>query len=1302
MVDTSIEAYQRLARMIEDARNLSELSFAIVIAATAGSGKTYTITNLTKILISAGIYRAQDITMCSFTNAASAELRKRCVDLDPSDEVSYGQVRFTTLDSLVTELAKAISPVITDVGGLESEVYFPASKDEDLLLATIHEMLSAYQTVAPKGATYDSILNLMRTTLPPKADALTIDTDLNDVVSNSGPKTPEEIYAKVCLALVKICKRGIDPRSVGIPKFLVIDEAQDCSLHQVLLAFFMMRCGTDVVFIGDHLQTLYRFRDAVGSWIFTDEVISEMATAFGGRQLDAQEVQLPRNRRCAKNITNAAAKFAEEVPALVDRISSHSWRMPKAQRDKTGREHFDGLKRFVPFQDPEKGTNYGQPFEDNKPGGLFVLEGTKQDREDVDNVIDDDVVIFDPIQILNKDTKVSSGSLAQVAMGFSKEELPQNGKAFSDLGGQDFRDHLDHIVADLKRGASVAFLAPGGWNESDRQWLLRMHPDLDETEIRVHSSKNCLLKPRSWYSVSGGKPKAAFGIPTSCLLASFAMTFFLTPNTGMVKASGQGYVDPIKNQASRRADWERAVEEKVESMLALQAYGTKEAPLFEDQVLPELAPYRLMLTKAFSDMMKRMVRYFGELYGGEDMNWVAGSVSELIFSPRGVSDSALKIGIECMYKCIHSTTLPKSCADLSRELEKASQDPSNEFSAYFLNDIQEADRLGQFHADIYSTMRRRSLVDDEEPPQSPDSPAIKVSSSIWANNTRNFYGEVASVRNALLKDGVEKGLVSKITHALNGRRGDATIACVSKSMHRSTIRSFAGDVQHVTLAGNTQNVLQPTSGILDLATIHGSKGLEWSHVVLVLSNKGGNETDAQSYRDLLYVASTRACSTLSVVAPKACFPLKNKILGDPKDFGADGSIKSEGALVQKHMNALFIKSLEEIGLSEEWEDDFNCIDKKSGGATRSMEITHSQIERVQTCIRSQTLSEFEKVTYPMGPSYQRTLHRMMASICASLAGILKEPPKEPPYFTSITDILKQHPNETDWKVVLEALQKKPECFQYMAIKLTQNRMALQSEGSDIADAILRYIMNTLMTHVACAWVGSEVLRAVPEAAARGDEIIIERFLRNSVPGGDVMSGATDLAIISHATGETKLADWKVIPTTLAAAGQKSFEQADLYSFLVGKHAPAAKTETAELVLLPAPLMLGSPELVDHISEKGDLTPPAFEDFPEQPQNSDWVLISPKGDATYSMFQRVRAADLGVIPDIVTTGSAFFGCGATNGGQSEYEEERWLAQSLGEDGREPTAEDCMTCEGRAHCSVQRFAEEISNPEELLTA
>jgi hypothetical protein len=99
---------------------------------------------------------------------------------------------------------------------------------------------------------------------------------------------------------------------LGLPKYLMVDEAQDIDMIQAFYLRALALNGTHIVLVGDPRQTLYEFRHALSEWVFEQKFLSALFVDTNVQTRITQQA-LTTNYRSRQEILQFAEMVSERM-----------------------------------------------------------------------------------------------------------------------------------------------------------------------------------------------------------------------------------------------------------------------------------------------------------------------------------------------------------------------------------------------------------------------------------------------------------------------------------------------------------------------------------------------------------------------------------------------------------------------------------------------------------------------------------------------------------------------------------------------------------------------------------------------------------------------------------------------------------------------------------------------------------------------------------------------------------------------------------------------------------------------------
>ena len=280
---------------------------SILVNACVGSGKTTVLTSRISYLNQVKNVPLKDMMVLTFTNKAADEIKSRLSDnADLSDECKM----FGTFHSVAMYLMLEILPVEETGWTRDFTIIVP---EDELLLA--EEVIS------------DNSLKIKYKNRLAKR----LDTEYKTYIKGGNSKYDDDLFTLFALLKLKRQEKNVMSYNDLIlncsmllanhsfhPKYLIIDEVQDCNDEQVDL--LKLLCGQETSFfaVGDPNQMIYGFRGSDDTLFYRIK-----------REFNCREMSLSVNYRSEAFILKAANRFRQYGnPIKGSEISNEEKRIP--------------------------------------------------------------------------------------------------------------------------------------------------------------------------------------------------------------------------------------------------------------------------------------------------------------------------------------------------------------------------------------------------------------------------------------------------------------------------------------------------------------------------------------------------------------------------------------------------------------------------------------------------------------------------------------------------------------------------------------------------------------------------------------------------------------------------------------------------------------------------------------------------------------------------------------------------------------------------------------------------------------
>jgi superfamily I DNA/RNA helicase len=279
------------------------------VVATAGSGKTTTMSaRIARLMLDYGVADS-DILATTFTRAAASDLKSR-IDLMTGREtgVVTGTIHsfcMFLLQSHFRLLGYSRMPTIideSDVNGLIDQIILQVTGVSDKKLLTAFTTSDVKKWIAEMDVREFSKderdFDPYFLANPPKGAVAMIGENFKAKLRKYGYLDFDSILVEA----LRLLRAGGDALAPFLHRHVFIDEAQDLSAVQWFLVEELGKRAVSIDVIGDDDQSIYMWRRAL-PWRFRD---------FAERA--GSKLFLSANRRCAANIVSLAAEIISAVP----------------------------------------------------------------------------------------------------------------------------------------------------------------------------------------------------------------------------------------------------------------------------------------------------------------------------------------------------------------------------------------------------------------------------------------------------------------------------------------------------------------------------------------------------------------------------------------------------------------------------------------------------------------------------------------------------------------------------------------------------------------------------------------------------------------------------------------------------------------------------------------------------------------------------------------------------------------------------------------------------------------------------
>ncbi len=1132
-------------------------------SANAGSGKTHTVTAMVNAIIATGTDPAK-IHASTFTNASAEDMRSRIIrtQFEMRDfTLSTGDTPFKdpcnlyvgTLHAHALGMLKLLDPHIGGVsyyfedqtgGASGSEAENDNSSDQKALKLAF---LSAIHW-CPEG---DRLAEECRTILEdndllfPVQDVL-LSSDLtetaNDFVTrevasslglgaftNAGESGPNFCLAVATDALFRLAHDradGFDASPIGLPEILFVDEAQDIDLTQLFYLYALVLNGVTVIMVGDPIQTLYEFRNAVSNLCFFEQHLKNL---LPGIDIEVLKSSLDTNFRSRQQIVEAADKASDAMKVEVS-ASVSKYAEGKDIIDPPSVKH-SKVSPYIPA------TEHAKSAVSVAHGGKATLPNLSY--REVKGIDDDQLDIFEPSSVLQQAQATPKASKKSK----EKSSLDFNGHLSKLAGGED-QDSIERGLYQLYRrslnGETATVICHNKMKPSDLEFIrlvikkyadedirsgnlsLDDHPDLKLQLRPIYSnSQNCFSTYKLLFERNGGGLGTKEFLPVSNILIAAAIEFFMTSDQDVAKRL-EGLAAAERLDPKDRNRWRSLAyisvppSEKFEELhprIRTQEIIEAELTPFFGALEQERQTGKLDIKPSIS--LKRACASF--------VYQVLKNYSSAIWEVRHRHDDGKRVEygqVPCrLFHCLNEKqdrTSPMSVRPW-REIKwftrrfwsaiASTQLAIPEF--YWPSLVAEGvtrewmpatATLKAFHDQTNQISGMHShLTVDQDDLRSEREEIHKQFSNLWHIKVRQITRALAKQAARLKREFPNEESQVLLARLFSDHYREAVrLAKISTFQGRDgtysgLYKEFFKTPEEISVGKKTPT-RGFTRGVIDITTIHASKGLEWMHVVYFISRpqSAQRDTSPKSFRDTNYVAMTRAQHTLLIVVPP-----------NAKD--------DEKATMGKTL----IRAMHKVSEREGWRNE--PLDYTYEGPQKQKvvsplrvheEVSHTDLETGMTCrikydfLRRRPMPTMSPLSMP---DYSFFFHRTMAAVCSALAE-QRIYSKFDPVFPiakwierQLTDTVGQIPvgaaNELarDFRAKLGSGAKSDVL---LALCLRMIPIYNRLDGQR-ADQLLEFYCEALTSHIVAILIGSELFRTIIKTRSRpGCRIFIEKPIRS--------------------------------------------------------------------------------------------------------------------------------------------------------------------------------------------------------------
>jgi superfamily I DNA/RNA helicase len=1254
-------AYQEALTLFHDSSSVNVLT----IPAGAGSGKTRTLVSTIIGLLRLGV-PPELIESISFTNASADDFQARLItDLaaladEQTEDIKICNMGFSTIHKHAIDLLKKLEPHVGGVAyyfedaGVSNNVNNPRSleqesKEKAIKLAFYssvvygHHDIDLLASLQPFIDEDDSETRFILGNIKNKNHReLAEEFIRKDMMSDAGlgaftnidDNTPDFCLAVATDALMRLSLETrafsmIEKRQrFGLPQFLMVDEAQDLDLIQLLYLRALALNGVSILMVGDPRQTLYEFRNSVSEWPFDSQF---MQALFAGTEVTARISTSPLR-------TNYRSR--REIVELAENISEAFVRYSTASDSKNVKAIHDPAESVVRSHHYESHDS-AQNSEKNAPA-VQLIEGAK--TEEIDFLRPKPKASTahprsGPLSRLTKRaTELTSESLSSADITALKRKITHI--QIPNLCGGKHQLHIENAIHTLYEraclGESVAILTRNGLKPADIRYLRlvlkKKFKDIDNpSSLRINQINSEKNAPLSNYWFYGFDNDVHQEVPFSSMLIGAAIHYYLSWDkeaSDEVRSRGLREINSIYPAGTITEAGTRNERKSMEDSIAVElspytsALVANASDYFPDatshEVAHQLDSLKILMARFVTDVLMRYSVILWEAYQGKMLKHqpcrfqytaIMRNPERGVFQLRPLNET--KRFFKLFWEAVVSTPFQLSSEDRSL-MERCGLSP--EWMTVSTNLLNFPEELSIWKDEIDITGK---IIDSEIKSRLDDfilqrELIHEQFSKLYHHKTRTYLREIAKEVGHLIRldpsSEPDAVLIAGYEY-FRGARKKARLNTWSKeSRNKDSFMGLFEDLENGMRDINIKSKPKPKEDgdalkipTITVTTVHSSKGLEWDHVMLFFpqatapKNKdasGAAKDDSfKSVRDLLYVAVTRAIRTLTVV------------IGSDKNYKELPT--NTCMLIAKHLTnelardkALFDRKVE-----------FNNLAAKRDGAVKKevhveLQTSHSELEKALSCRlhhhvqHNRNLSSMVPLT---SPSYSFFFHTAMSAICAGLIGQRLSIPDDPiADITQVLDHLATKPDLNE-KLVYDALMANVEC-QINDLMQSMIPMYYLSGGKRFYE-VMEYYTRNFAGQLASIVVGSHLFQNLLMAKRLpGHKIWIEKPLKDVLTIDEdgeksyyPVLGIPDIKIAGpeinyvcdYKTVETPTdPEGELLQDTLLHISEKTFVQINLYQRLNKGITNAASL--AEVIYVPDITLMEGDEI-----PSGPLPLPAF-------------------------------------------------------------------------------------------------------------
>lgn len=1103
-----------------------------VLPAGAGAGKTYLMSILISSLLKMGC-SPEKINSISFTNLSADELQNRVIKNQYGILNNFYNMSFGTIHLHAFNMLKQLAPHIQGLNvPYDTKSDIESDEFEGDLLDKRALKLSWFASIKYGYKNFGKTLEHMDSITFALTDLLNIKDhlELEDMIEyyfnissrwsmdrflssdSNDVSYPIAVATEALLLINKEMKNGdIDKElmnNIGIPEILILDEAQDIDMLQLLYLRALNICGTNIIMVGDKHQTLYRWRQALGGLIFSKDF---MNTIFPDTLIDILlNTPLNENWRSRKEILDFSHQVVKEIENL--HVGNHN---------PSGID----FAYFKPIDEKDRGNMIMVPQKeidkDQKAVSIICKETNKPP------------LINNKISLINKKELLKTDYSNLIL----KHQNSKLGKMLNKLDANKVLDWVVSIKDRIKLGETAVLIADQNLFLEDIDFLSDLINDKDIPVVKVSSEKCVALSVINTITKEDERLKAVTGIPLSHFAVSMAIHYILDDVDTM--SGNQMVRDMIETHPNRITLKQNLIEQGYAN--SIYQYFEKMKVFMKNDLNINMCHN---LLKYITDFTLNVIGYFGSIAFLEQnkgnledfksktfdipyrLTGICGKAQDSkygkVFSIRPANEQ--KRFFQWMWMALTNTSF-HSC--------------SFKIDYPLINDIIEANltlnNIGNKTANTYSEYTKKpsffynDIVRIRENSFEAFSNIYNSSLSSWLRmifgyiGTENIKGE--QTLEDIMREAYDKFLCDE---DLRIKKKLHTVQYNNKG--RGLIKTFVNRNQDTTqLKRNIERIEQS----FEISTIHASKGMEWDHVLVLLTEgayedklKNAPNNLAVTYHDNMYVSMTRAKKTLSI-------GVKNDIVTKRQINMTD-----KPNVILEYLIYQTAKNNGLLNVDLDWGN--NKITQNNDDFLIRKETNHSELEVAMKCGQAYDLEYRRNIkTMSLLPetSYPLFFHNIMSEIIASLSGQRfsgKDGVTHIAYIIKKIMRTKQKETEKEINILCENIIKEdyPNYNPFEDVIKIMIPGYLYDIHSDDYESMLKYYAKGLQYHLMAICYGSNLFNDILRAERENIIPLVEKTLRNIIREKNIVmpfQGIPDVAIIFPE--KYVVYDYKSIPTT---------------------------------------------------------------------------------------------------------------------------------------------------------------------------